>query len=75
VSRKGAQYQIDTRRVTSCVILLPGCSQEPNVRYLSLETLSRLALVPDVLEAIRHHQPTVVASLRVSVCGGRYAGT
>ncbi len=39
--------------------------QEPNVKYLALETLARLALVPDILEAIRHHQATVVASLKV----------
>jgi hypothetical protein len=39
--------------------------QDPNAKYLALETLSRLALVPDILEAIRHHQATVVESLKV----------
>ncbi len=30
--------------------------QEPNIRYLALENLTRLALVPEVLESIREHQ-------------------
>lgn len=32
------------------------CLQEPNIRYLALENLTRLALVPEVLESIREHQ-------------------
>jgi hypothetical protein len=32
------------------------CLQEPNIRYLALENLTRLALVPEVLESIRPHQ-------------------
>jgi len=30
--------------------------QEPNIRYLALENLTRLALVPEVLESIQAHQ-------------------
>lgn len=30
--------------------------QEPNIRYLALENLTRLALVPEVLESISAHQ-------------------
>lgn len=30
--------------------------QEPNIRYLALENLTRLALVPEVLDSIRPHQ-------------------
>lgn len=37
------------------VDLSPGL-QEPNIRYLALENLTRLALVPEVLESIRTHQ-------------------
>lgn len=33
-----------------------GLPQEPNIRYLALENLTRLALVPEVLESIREHQ-------------------
>jgi AP-2 complex subunit alpha len=35
-----------------------------SLRYLALESFARLALLPDILVAIRHHQPTVLASLR-----------
>lgn len=38
--------------------------QEANVKYLTLETLSRLALNPDILDAIRSHEATITASLR-----------
>jgi len=41
------------------------CAQEPNAKYLALETLARLALIPEILEAIRVHQPTITASLKV----------
>lgn len=40
-----------------CVCVLAGhLLQEPNIRYLALENLTRLALVPEVLESIREHQ-------------------
>eukprot|EP00882_Tetradesmus_deserticola_P014382 GHRQ01015294.1.p1 GENE.GHRQ01015294.1~~GHRQ01015294.1.p1 ORF type:complete len:319 (+),score=190.26 GHRQ01015294.1:1468-2424(+) len=38
--------------------------KEPNIRYLALENLTRLALVPEVLESIRPHQATILANLR-----------
>eukprot|EP00879_Flechtneria_rotunda_P008959 GHRR01009380.1.p1 GENE.GHRR01009380.1~~GHRR01009380.1.p1 ORF type:complete len:1159 (+),score=411.60 GHRR01009380.1:174-3479(+) len=38
--------------------------KEPNIRYLALENLTRLALVPEVLESIRSHQSTILANLK-----------
>lgn len=38
-------------------------AQEPNIRYLALENLTRLALVPEVLESIREHQVRAVATV------------
>mmetsp|Transcript_39785 Transcript_39785/g.88425 ORF Transcript_39785/g.88425 Transcript_39785/m.88425 type:complete len:1123 (+) Transcript_39785:142-3510(+) len=59
---------IDTDRklLTSCVAALSKflTYKEPNIKYLALENLSRLALLPDILAAIRHQQPTVVGALR-----------
>lgn len=40
--------------ISTCCVL--ACLQEPNIRYLALENLTRLALVPEVLESIREHQ-------------------
>ncbi len=40
--------------------------KEPNIRYLALENLARLALVPEVLDAMRHHAVTITANLKVS---------
>ncbi|GMH38541.1 hypothetical protein BSKO_06425 [Bryopsis sp. KO-2023] len=37
---------------------------EPNIKYLALENMSRLALIPEMLEAITRHQKTIVASLK-----------
>ena len=48
---------------------LPPRPQDPNIKYLALENLSRLALLPDVLEAIRHNQATVILSLKVGGWG------
>lgn len=39
--------------------------QEPNLKYLALENLARLVLVPEVLEAIKGHQQTIIANLKV----------
>jgi hypothetical protein len=41
--------------------------QEPNIRYLALENMTRLALVPEVLESIRGHQDMVLANLKVII--------
>eukprot|EP00775_Hariotina_reticulata_P003331 gene3331-3608_t len=38
--------------------------KEPNIRYLALENLTRLALVPEVLESIQAHQATVLSNLK-----------
>lgn len=37
--------------------------RECNLRYLGLETMSKLALLPDALPAIRTHQSTILSSL------------
>jgi hypothetical protein len=66
-------YRFDLH-ASSCLIVtshpplhrsLPTHPQEPNIRYLALETLTRLALIPDVNEAILSHQATVTANLKV----------
>eukprot|EP00878_Enallax_costatus_P038873 GHUV01044361.1.p1 GENE.GHUV01044361.1~~GHUV01044361.1.p1 ORF type:complete len:317 (+),score=114.18 GHUV01044361.1:444-1394(+) len=38
--------------------------KEPNIRYLALENLTRLALVPEVLESITPHQGTILGNLK-----------
>lgn len=38
--------------------------KEPNIKYLALENMSRLALVPEILAAIRQHQSTIIGSLK-----------
>jgi hypothetical protein len=44
--------------------------QEPNIRYLALENLTRLALVPEVLESIREHQVRATTKqCRLGACG------
>jgi len=37
--------------------------REPNLKYLALENMSRLALAPEVAEAVGRHQKTIVACL------------
>eukprot|EP00803_Ostreobium_quekettii_P002464 evm.model.scf_1061.2 EVM.evm.TU.scf_1061.2 scf_1061:6281-18352(+) len=37
---------------------------DPNIKYLALENMSRLALVPEMLEAIRRHQKTITQALK-----------
>ena len=39
-------------------------SRESNIRYLALETLSRLAVLPGVLETAKQEEPQVLNSLR-----------
>ncbi|KAF5828063.1 armadillo-type protein [Dunaliella salina] len=60
---------LDTDRtlLNTCVAVLGKflMTKEPNAKYLALETLARLALIPEILEAIRGHQPTITASLKV----------
>ena len=38
--------------------------KEPNIRYLALENMSRLSLIPEMMEAIRGHQGKIVESLK-----------
>eukprot|EP00743_Colponemidia_sp_Colp-15_P003250 GILK01003511.1.p1 GENE.GILK01003511.1~~GILK01003511.1.p1 ORF type:complete len:997 (+),score=186.65 GILK01003511.1:119-2992(+) len=38
--------------------------REPNIRYLGLETMSRLAAKEDSLDVIKKHQPTILVSLK-----------
>jgi len=40
--------------------------REPNIRYLGLENMCRLALLPDCLPSIRQHTKTVVGALKDS---------
>ncbi|MEW5308641.1 MAG: hypothetical protein WDW38_000584 [Sanguina aurantia] len=56
----------NTELLTNCVSILGRflSTKEPNIKYLALETLARLALVPEILAAIRHHQATVIGSLK-----------
>lgn len=39
------------------------------MKYLTLETLSRLALNMDVLDTIRQHEGTIMAALKVGWAG------
>lgn len=59
---------LDTDRnlLSSCVAALGKflTVKEANIKYLALENMARLALVPEIVEAIRHQQATVVASLK-----------
>eukprot|EP00200_Dunaliella_tertiolecta_P006547 CAMPEP_0202346842 /NCGR_PEP_ID=MMETSP1126-20121109/5457_1 /ASSEMBLY_ACC=CAM_ASM_000457 /TAXON_ID=3047 /ORGANISM="Dunaliella tertiolecta, Strain CCMP1320" /LENGTH=1093 /DNA_ID=CAMNT_0048938303 /DNA_START=70 /DNA_END=3351 /DNA_ORIENTATION=- len=59
---------LDTDRalLNTCVTVLGKflMTKEPNAKYLALETMARLALIPEILEAIRGHQPTITASLK-----------
>lgn len=42
-------------------------NKEPNMRYMSLETLSRLAISDLSREAVKKHQEVVLATLKVSL--------
>ncbi len=37
--------------------------KEPNIRYLALENMSRLSLVPEMMDAIKKHQSEIVLTL------------
>eukprot|EP00899_Mesostigma_viride_P020317 jgi/Mesvir1/28287/Mv04810-RA.1 len=49
-----------------CVLLLGKfiSAREPNIRYLGLEYMGQLALVPDMLDNIKKHEAQVVSTLR-----------
>lgn len=58
----------------SCLCVLFRSTTVFFLRYLTLEALARLALMPDILATVRHHMPTVSEALRVSgedSCGVR----
>ena len=38
--------------------------KEPNIRYLALENMGRLSLIPDMMDAIKTHQDKIVESLK-----------
>uniref|UniRef100_A0A7S0R8D3 Clathrin adaptor alpha/beta/gamma-adaptin appendage Ig-like subdomain domain-containing protein n=1 Tax=Chlamydomonas leiostraca TaxID=1034604 RepID=A0A7S0R8D3_9CHLO len=60
------QLDADGKLLTLAVSVLGKflANKEANVKYLTLETLSRLALNADVLEAIRAHEATITAALK-----------
>lgn len=62
-----------TLPICRCVLCAPP--QDPNAKYLALDSLARLAgAMPEVLEGVRHHQATVMASLKVGGGGGAGGG-
>ena len=58
--------EVDQELLSQSVALLGKflTMSDPNIKYLALENMSRLALVPEMLEAIKRHQKTIVASLK-----------
>eukprot|EP00798_Chlamydomonas_sp_ICE-L_P015244 gene15244-21326_t len=57
---------LDRDLMVKCVSCLSTSldSNEANIRYLALENMSRLSVLPDILGAIRQHQVTVIQALR-----------
>jgi len=60
------QHDVDHELLNVCISVLGKFlnSKDANIKYLALETLARLALVPEILDTIRVHQATVITSLR-----------
>lgn len=56
---------LDAELMSLCVDLLGKFlkGSEPNVRYLGLESMSRLSLVPEMLEHIKMHQEEIINAL------------
>jgi AP-2 complex subunit alpha len=54
--------------VKQCLLLLGKfiSVREPNIRYLGLENMCRLSLIPECLPSIRSHLKTIISSLKVS---------
>uniref|UniRef100_A0A804R2X8 Uncharacterized protein n=1 Tax=Zea mays TaxID=4577 RepID=A0A804R2X8_MAIZE len=52
--------------MSQCVALLGKfiAVREPNIRYLSLENMTRMLLVTDVQDIIRRHQAQIITSLK-----------
>eukprot|EP00216_Chloropicon_sp_CCMP2111_P002302 CAMPEP_0198244466 /NCGR_PEP_ID=MMETSP1446-20131203/35195_1 /TAXON_ID=1461542 ORGANISM="Unidentified sp, Strain CCMP2111" /NCGR_SAMPLE_ID=MMETSP1446 /ASSEMBLY_ACC=CAM_ASM_001112 /LENGTH=972 /DNA_ID=CAMNT_0043928507 /DNA_START=138 /DNA_END=3059 /DNA_ORIENTATION=+ len=57
--------QVSSSLLEKCVGLLGKfvIVKEPNIRYLGLESMSRLSLVPEMMAAIRSHQEQITVSL------------
>lgn len=57
---------VDRDLMTQCVALLGKfiAVREPNIRYLGLENMARLAAVADMNSAIKRHQAHIIASLK-----------
>jgi len=51
--------------MSQCVALLGKfiAVREPNIRYLGLENMSRMSMVPEMMESIRRHQAQIISSL------------
>ena len=56
---------MDSEVLTQCVTLLGKfvSIKEPNIRYLGLENMSRLSLVPEMMTTIKAHQEQIQQSL------------
>jgi len=56
---------MDSEVLTQCVTLLGKfvSIKEPNIRYLGLENMSRLSLVPEMMTTIKAHQEQIQLSL------------
>mmetsp|Transcript_28079 Transcript_28079/g.53476 ORF Transcript_28079/g.53476 Transcript_28079/m.53476 type:complete len:1010 (+) Transcript_28079:139-3168(+) len=52
--------------VVQCTALLGKflSAREPNIRYLALENMARLAALPEMLAAVQNHQAKIVASIQ-----------
>mmetsp|Transcript_25693 Transcript_25693/g.45735 ORF Transcript_25693/g.45735 Transcript_25693/m.45735 type:complete len:666 (-) Transcript_25693:12-2009(-) len=52
--------------VKQCLLLLGKfiSVREPNIRYLGLENMCRLSLIPECLPSIRSHLKTIISSLK-----------
>eukprot|EP00210_Caulerpa_lentillifera_P000422 g410.t1 len=57
---------LDQELLTQSVALLGKflTMNDPNIKYLALENMSRLALVPEMLDAIKRHQKTISSALK-----------
>eukprot|EP00276_Gloeochaete_wittrockiana_P008207 CAMPEP_0184653344 /NCGR_PEP_ID=MMETSP0308-20130426/11042_1 /TAXON_ID=38269 /ORGANISM="Gloeochaete witrockiana, Strain SAG 46.84" /LENGTH=1204 /DNA_ID=CAMNT_0027088731 /DNA_START=109 /DNA_END=3723 /DNA_ORIENTATION=+ len=60
------QMDSDTDLMAQCVSLLGRfiAVREPNIKYLGLETMGRVALIAETGEHIRKHQQTIIESLK-----------
>ncbi|KAG2452624.1 hypothetical protein HYH02_002861 [Chlamydomonas schloesseri] len=67
IAATGPDAANDRATLGSCLSLMGRylAGKDPNAKYLALDSLARLAgAMPEVLEGVRHHQATVMASLK-----------